>query len=270
MAAVARAVRRAVWLALVALVFAFPAPPTPRVARPIVVVAANQSFNWSGYVQGRLEKNATFHSIAATWRVPVARPHRAGEAEHSSSWIGIGGGCLDTSCKLTDVTLIQAGIGHDVDASGKADYYAWWEAIPAPLVRTDLKVRAGDRVLVEIEEGTPGLWTIRIRNRSTGETFSLTLPYASTYGSAEWVIETPVVISETTGAVTVGPMPDLSVVHFNHATANGKPAGFVPAERMELVDFDLTLIATPSLPDRQADGFNDCTYRVICPAPRRS
>jgi len=270
MAAVARAVRRAVWLALVALVFAFPAPPTPRVARPIVVVAANQSFNWSGYVQGRLEKNATFHSIAATWRVPVARPHRAGEAEYSSSWIGIGGGCLDTSCKLTDVTLIQAGIGHDVDASGKADYYAWWEAIPAPLVRTDLRVRAGDRMLVEIEEGAPGLWTIRIRNRSTGETFSLTLPYASTYGSAEWVIETPVVISETTGAVTVGPMPDLSVVHFNHATANGKPAGFVPAERMELVDFDLTLIATPSLPDRQADGFNDCTYRVICPAPRRS
>src|SRR5437867_1301437 len=180
MAAVARAVRRAVWLALVALVFAFPAPPNPRVARPIVVVAANQSFNWSGYVQGRLEKNATFHSIAATWRVPVARPHRAGEAEYSSSWIGIGGGCLDTSCKLTDVTLIQAGIGHDVDASGKADYYAWWEAIPAPLVRTDLRVRA------------------------------------------------------------------------------------------ELVDFDLTLIATPSLPDRQADGFNDCTYRVICPAPRRS
>src|SRR5207245_433216 len=176
-AAVARAVRRAVWLALVALVFAFPAPPTPRVARPIVVVAANQSFNWSGYVQGRLEKNATFHSIAATWRVPVARPHRAGEAEYSSSWIGIGGGCLDTSCKLTDVTLIQAGIGHDVDASGEAEYYAWWEAIPPPRVRTDLRL-----------------------------------------------------------GVRVGPPP----------------------------------LAAPRRPDRAAAGFDDCTSRASCPAPRRS
>ena len=169
--------------------------------------------------------------------------------------------------------LFEIGDGHAGQGNGEVDITALETSLTGTLqfiVRTDLKVRAGDRVLVEIEEGTPGLWTIRIRNRSTGETFSLTLPYASTYGSAEWVIETPVVISETTGAVTVGPMPDLSVVHFNHATANGKPAGFVPAERMELVDFDLTLIATPSLPDRQADGFNDCTYRVICPAPRRS
>jgi len=41
----------------------------------------------------------------------------------------------------------------------------------------------------------------------------------------------------------------------------------VAAERMELVDFDLTLIATPSLPDAQGDGFNDCTYAATCPAP---
>src|SRR5438034_11705192 len=108
MAAVARAVRRAVWLALVALVFAFPAPLTPRVARPIVVVAANQSFNWSGYVQGRLEKNATFHSIAATWRVPVARPHRAADAEYWSCCIGIGGGWRAASGQLTHLRLIEA------------------------------------------------------------------------------------------------------------------------------------------------------------------
>jgi hypothetical protein len=36
---------------------------------------------------------------------------------------------------------------------------------------------------------------------------------------------------------------------------------------MELVDFDLTLIATPSLPDAQRDGFNDCTYTATCPTP---
>jgi hypothetical protein len=253
---------------LVFALVALPSSPRAATARPIVVVAANQSFNWAGYVQGSLEPGkGPFHSVAATWIVPTATPHRAGEAEYSSSWIGIGGGCLDTSCMVTDATLIQAGIGHDIGADGKADYYAWWETIPAPLVRTTLPVHAGDRVGVAIVENRiPEVWTIVIVNVTTRGVFSITLPYASTYGSAEWVIETPVVISET-GAVSVGPMPNLSVVRFDYARVNGASPGFVPAERMELVDFDLTLIATPSLPDAQRDGFNDCTYTATCPTP---
>jgi hypothetical protein len=239
-------------------------------ARPIVIVAANQSFNWAGYTQGSIEKGTTFHSIGGEWIVPKAKQRNSGEAEYSSSWIGIGGGCLDTACTLFDGTLIQAGIGHDIDAEGKADYYAWWETVPAPLIRTDLVVRPGDHVRVEIAESTltPEVWTIAIANRSTGLSFSITLPYPSTYGTAEWVIETPVVISET-GAVTVGPMPDLAVVHFDNATANGLSAGLVPAEQMRLVDLDLSLIAAPSLPDSDADGFNDCAYRKSCATPKK-
>jgi len=254
-------------LAVIALVVA-PTPAPPRVvARPIVIVAANQSFNWSGYVQGRLEKGTTFHSIAATWIVPTATPHKAGEAEYSSSWIGIGGGCMNTDCTLTDATLIQAGVGHDIDAAGNADYYAWWETVPAPLVRTTLPVHAGDRVGVAIlENRVPGVWTIVIVNITTRGWFTLTVPYPSTYGSAEWVIETPVVVSET-GAVSVGPMPNLTTVRFDFARVNGASPAFVPSERIELVDFDLTRIASPSLPDGQGDGFNDCTYVVTCAGP---
>jgi hypothetical protein len=259
------------WIAalLLSALVALPYPTSEaRYARPIAIAATNQSFNWSGYMQGRLEKGTDFHSIAATWIVPTATPHRAGEAEYSSSWIGIGGGCLDTACTLTDVTLIQAGIGHDIDASGKADYYAWWETIPAPLVRTTLPVRAGDRVAVAIfENRLPEIWTIVIANFTTRGVFTITLPYASTYGSAEWVIETPLVISEGGAIVSVGPMPNLTTVRFDYAVANGRSAGFVPAERIELVDLDLNLIATPSLPDAQRDGFNDCTYTPTCPAP---
>jgi Peptidase A4 family len=252
---------------LVLALVGVPGPVSTTTARPIVVVAANQSFNWSGYVQGALEKNTTFHSIVATWIVPTATPHKAGEAEYSSSWIGIGGGCLDTSCALTDATLIQAGVGHDIDASGNGDYYAWWETIPAPLVRTTLPVHPGDRVGVAIVENRiPEVWTIVIANLTTRGVFTITLPYTSTYGTAEWVIETPVVITDS-GNVQVGPMPNLSVVRFDYARANGSSPAFVTSERMELVDFDLTLIATPSLPDAQGDGFNDCTYAAVCPAP---
>jgi len=252
------------------LVFALvvlPSSSPVSTARPIVVVAANQSFNWAGYVQGALEKNKTFHSIVATWIVPTATPHRPGEAEYSSSWIGIGGGCVDAACSIGDGTLIQAGIGHDISATGAVDYYAWWETIPAPLVRTTLRVRPGDRVAVAIFEGrVPELWTIVIANFSTGSYFTITLPYPSTYATAEWVIETPVVVTDT-GGVQVGPMPNLSIVRFDYARVNGVSPGFIPSERMELVDFDLTLIATPSLPDAQGDGFNDCTYAATCPAP---
>jgi len=94
----------------------------------------------------------------------------------------------------------------------------------------------------------------------------MTVPYPSTHGSAEWVIETPVVISES-GAVSVGPMPDLSVVRFDFARVNGARPAFVPGERIELVDLDLTPIALPSLPDAQGDGFNDCVYSASCSAP---
>lgn len=265
--------RVAAWLVVLALLFTSPASTSAasgKMARPIVVVGANQSFNWAGYVQGRIAKGHDFHSVAAEWIVPKVKQRNRGVAEHSSSWIGIGGGCLDSACTLTDATLIQAGIGHEVDEAGYAHYYAWWETIPAPLIRTELPVRAGDRVRVEITESpaTPQIWTIQIANQSTGGSFTLTLPYTSTYGTAEWVIETPIVISDD-GGITVGPMPDLAVVRFDNATANGLPAEFVPSEQMQLVDFDLSPIALPSLPDRDADGFNDCTYRTSCPAPNK-
>jgi hypothetical protein len=273
-AAGARPVRPVAWLVAFALLLA-PSAPSPAlaskvVARPIVVVGANQSFNWAGYVQGRIAKGTDFHSVAAEWIVPKVKQRNRGVAEHSSSWIGIGGGCLNSDCTLTDSTLIQAGIEHDVDEAGNAHYYAWWETIPAPLIRTELPVHAGDRVRVEISESavTPELWTILIVNITTGGSFTLTLPYASTYGTAEWVIETPIVISDD-GGITVGPMPELAPVRFDNATANGVPAGFVASEQMQLVDFDLSLIAAPSLPDRDADGFNDCTYRASCPVPHK-
>ena len=260
-------VRSVVVVALLILAVVPGGGPPSAHARPIAIVGANQSFNWSGYQQGVLEKGTTFHSIAADWIVPRAKPHAAGEAEYSSSWIGIGGGCLDTSCTSSDDTLIQAGIEQDVDASGNAQYYAWWETIPAPLVSVDLAVRPGDLVHVDITESTvtPEVWTITIANRTTGGTFSITLPYTSSYATAEWVIETPVAISET--GVSVGPMPDLTTVRFDHATTNGAAVTLVPGEQIELVDFDLSLIARPSLPDRDANGFNDCTYRRECPVP---
>src|SRR2546421_220370 len=107
----------------------------------VVSVGANKSNNWSGYNQGALEKHKTFHQVSATWKVPTAAAHRAGENEYSSTWVGIGGGCVDARCSLTDSTLIQAGTEQDGDSRGHASYSTWWEAIPAPSGTTSLPAK---------------------------------------------------------------------------------------------------------------------------------
>ena len=239
--------------------------------RPIVVIGANQSINWSGYNQGSIEQGGKlFNSVSGSWTVPTARAHKAGEAEYSSTWVGIGGGCVDAGCTVGDTTLIQAGTEQDVDASGHASYGAWWELIPAPSVTiTEMQVKAGDRMLVTISENPAGseIWTIAVKNLTNGQSFTQTVPYTSTHATAEWIVETPVVIDDN-GNVSVGPLPKLSTVRIDKATTNGANAALKPSEEIQLVDFNLKPLATPSAPDRQADGFNDCTYASTCAVPR--
>jgi hypothetical protein len=251
--------------------------PVLRHGGKIISVGANQSNNWSGYNQGALEQGGkTFKSISGTWTVPTATQRKTGEAEYSASWIGIGGGCVDASCTVTDGTLIQDGTGQDVDASGHATYYAWWELIPAPSVNlsgctpdASCTVAAGDTVTSTISSPANGVWTMSMSDTTRGWSWSMTAGYSSTQGSAEWIEETPVVI-DNSGAVTVGPMPNLSGAHFDLATANGAAANLKASEEMQLVDFNKNVIATPSAPDPDADGFNVCTYSGSCGVPASS
>jgi hypothetical protein len=226
---------------------------------------ANQSSNWSGYNKGLLETGAGFHAISAKWVVPAAQQKVRGQQEFSSSWIGIGGGCLDTSCTLTDSTLIQAGTEQDVASDGTASYSTWFELIPAPSISTPLAVTAGDLVSAGIVETVPGVWTITLTNVTSGRSWSQTVPYSSTYATAEWIEETPLTFG--TGGAGLSSMPALGTVHFDRATVNGSNAALTPAEEMQLVSSSGAAIATPSAPDTDADGFNDCTFASACAAP---
>ena len=239
--------------------------------RPIVSIGTNKSNNWSGYNQGTLEKGGTqFKSVDGTWAVPTASQHKAGEAEYSASWVGIGGGCIDANCMVTDSTLIQAGTSQDVDASGHANYSAWWEIIPEPSTPiANFAVSAGNVIHVKIAETTPGLWAITVQNQTTGKTFTTTTPYASTHTTAEWIEETPVVI-DNSGNVSVGPMPMLSTVQFDNSLTNGKVAGLVSSEEVQLIDSSGAPLATPSAPDPDGDGFNVCAFAGACAAPSSS
>ncbi|TMC49039.1 MAG: hypothetical protein E6J14_09760 [Chloroflexi bacterium] len=238
--------------------------------RPLIAVGASQSNNWSGYNQGTLEKNGTlFHQVSGDWVVPTATQRVANQAESSATWVGIGGGRVDSSGLVGDNTLIQAGTSQDVDASGKASYTAWWEIIPAPSIPISLPVSAGNHVHVDVHETTPGMWSITINNVSTGGSFNMTTPYTSTYGTAEWIEETPVVV-DSSGNVSVGPMPNLSTVTFDQSQANNAAANLNASEAIQLVDFNGAVLETPSAPDVDFDGFNDCAFASSCSAPTSS
>ena len=223
-----------------------------------------QSNNWSGYNQGALEKGTPFTSITGTWTVPTATANKAGEAESSATWVGVGGGCLESSCAVTDETLIQAGTEQDVDASGKATYSAWYELIPVPSTQVSLPVAPGNTISVSISQTVPEVWAVSIKNLSTGQSWSTTTPYPSTMGSAEWVEETPLEIGTNLG---ISAMPKLSTVNFSGATVNGAAANLSSSEAMQLVDSSGQVLATPSNPSASKTAFNDCTYTTSCAAP---
>jgi hypothetical protein len=242
---------------------------TVHVVAPRVGVNTNQSSNWSGYNIGAdypgVPTGTTFKSISGEWTVPTATQHTTGQAEDSASWVGIGGGCVEDSCTVTDNTLIQAGTEQDVSSTGQASYDAWWEIIPETETEISLPVTAGNKVQVNISESsTPGSWTIVIKNLTTKKSFSTTQTYSSSMDTAEWIEETPLEIGG--GGTGIAAMPNLTKVKFEEGLLNGANPKFATIDEMQLSN-NGQILATPSSPNKTLNGFNDCTYATSCSAP---
>jgi len=225
----------------------------------------NQSNNWFGYNQGSLELGGKlFNSISGDWTVPTASQHTAGQAESSSDWIGIGGGCVDAGCTVGDNTLIQTGTEQDVSASGAPSYSAWWEVIPGPSIGiSTFTVSPGDHMHADVTEAVTNseVWNITLTDVTKGKTFKQTVPYSSSYATAEWIEETPLIIGTGAGLAS---LPNLSVTPFSAARTNGAGAGLKASEEMVLTDANGKVIGTPSAPNATADGFNACAWATSC------
>jgi Peptidase A4 family len=226
----------------------------------------NVSNNWYGYNQGTLEKNnKLFNSVSGDWIVPTATQHTSGQAEFSSTWIGIGGGCIDASCATTDSTLIQDGTEQDVDDTGKASYSAWWEVIPGPgLTISNFNVSPGDHMHSDISEvvANSNVWKITLQDVTRGQTYTTTVPYSSTHATAEWIQETPVVLDPSNPGLAA--LPNLSTNSFSAAKTNGQNANLTSGEKMNLVDSNGNVIGAPSNPFSTLDGFNLCSWSTGC------
>ncbi len=235
------------------------------IAKPHARFQAAQSNNWFGYNQGTLEQGGKlFNSITGDWTVPTATQHTAGQDEASSDWIGIGGGCLDAACTVGDNTLIQTGTEQDV-TGGKASYSAWWELVPVPsLTISNITVHPGDHMHASISEvvSDANLWNITLQDVTTGQSFSTTVPYASTHATAEWIEETPLTIG--TSGTGLAALPNLTNTPFSAATVNGANANLKSSEEIQLIDSNGKVIGTPSAPNSTANGFTACAWATSC------
>jgi hypothetical protein len=240
--------------------------PIPAHGQLIQPFNTNTSNNWFGYNQGYEEVHKLFHSITGNWVVPRATQHVAGQAEYGADWIGIGGGCVDANCTVTDNTLIQDGTEENVSASGQASYSAWWEIVPEPSTTISMTVAPGDHMHSSIVE-TPvdsETWKITLQDVTRKKTFTKTVNYSSSYLTAEWIEETPLVIGSNSG---FAPLPKLTSPVFDKATVNGAPSALKTSQEIYLVNSNGQVTGAPSSPDPDTDGFNACAWATSCRAP---
>jgi len=225
--------------------------------------AAVASLNWSGYAVLPAAGQA-ITSVSANFVVPAVSALPAGFA---AIWTGIGG--YNTS------DLIQAGVGTSTLPNSSLlgpRYYAWIETLPAGEQQIanctgdrSCAVRPGDQIGVNIRQLRPGTWLISLSDRGR---WSWTRPvgYASTRSSAEWILEAPTLVVQTT-------LANVGTVRFvggNTFAVNGVSRKIAQGHPVSI-----TLGAAPGLPgealpstlDRRGDGFDSCAYALRCPAP---
>jgi hypothetical protein len=84
-------------------------------------------------------------------------------------------------------------------STNSVDVYAWWEILPALETYVPLSVEPGNEVTVTISQLSAGLWSISLKNDTTGQAFSTTQSYSGPGSTAEWIVEAPT--SGSTGAL---------------------------------------------------------------------
>jgi len=209
--------------------------------------STNQSYNWSGYVTPA--NSGSYTSVSGGWTVPTVS--NTNQLSTDVTWVGIGG--------ITSSDIIQAGTQAIVNSSGPVTYEAWYELLPASTQTVPLTVHAGDSISVSIaEQGTAtNTWLVSFRNNTTGQSYQLTVNYASTLSSAEWIEELPA--TELTNSISL-PLDNFGLVLFNgvSATRNGSSltASALGAQAYTLVNTNDQVLATPSALGSDGESFS--------------
>jgi hypothetical protein len=199
-----------------------------------------QSSNWSGYAVA----GSGFTNITGKWTVPHVAP--ASPTKYSSAWIGIDG--------FKNQQLIQTGTEMDSDGT----YHAWWEILPAPETPV-FPVSPGDHMQASIVKGGT-MWTITLKDTTSGQSFSAAKLYLGPGTSAEWIVEAPTVNG------VQAQMANYGRITFDPGTLNGGNPHLKSSESGVMVSGTGKVVSTPSVPDSDTDGFN-MAYGAKAPPP---
>jgi peptidase A4-like protein len=167
------------------------------------------SHNQGAWAGAYTNTGGPYASISGFWRVPTVSaasepPSAKGtwDYEHhvaydSSSWVGIDG----AFGKDVSNDVLQAGIQHYVDTSGKAYYVPWYEWAAPDYYNNQVNfsknvpVAAGDEICVAVQYVGTTAGTFILLNFTTGKHFGLTLypPMTATFSgdTVEWIVEDP-------------------------------------------------------------------------------
>lgn len=208
------------------------------------------SSNWSGYALASAVPG-TYHQVSGQWIVPTVSGHKSSA---SASWIGIDG--------FNNANLIQTGTEQDI-VHGHAQYYAWWEILPASETPIAMAVSPGDVMSASIAQVSSTQWTIRITNKTTGQVFSTTQTYTGPGQSAEWIVEAPTIGSHIASLASYG------TTTFDQTSVNGMNPGLMTREGGYMIQHH-HVVSVPSRPDGERDGFNIRYGTTMPPAPSGS
>jgi hypothetical protein len=155
-----------------------PAPPSSQ-APSSQVTTGYTSTNWSGY----LATTGSFVGVSGSWTV-TSPTGNGSTTSADSTWIGIGG--------VTAGDLIQVGTQNIVAANGQVTTTAFYEMLPdvsRPV--PGVTVSPNDSMSASVTEISSGRWAITITDNTDGQSDTITVSYASSLSSAEWIEEDP-------------------------------------------------------------------------------
>ena len=110
-----------------------------------------------------------------------------------------------------------------------------------------------------IVKGSGSSWTITLTDSTTGASFTTTRTYSGPGSSAEWIEEAPSVGGRIASLARYS-SPDT----FDPGTANGLSPALTAADGGVMIQKGVQ-VSTPSVPDRDTDGFN-MAYGNTAPA----
>jgi Peptidase A4 family/Putative Ig domain len=171
-------------------------------------IPTSTSANWSGYFLS----GGTYRGVSGTFNVPAL--YSSPNDTVTGEWVGIDG------YGPSEPSLIQAGVAEPYFAgTNQFAVFAWVEILPAPAVPLSLPVAPGDRVTVAVAQVGAGVWSVSIKNETTGQGWSANLSYSGPGLSADWILEAPTLASTNT-IQTIG---NFSPVTFSHLAIDPDP-----------------------------------------------